>query len=93
MLADQGADVIKIEAANGAGDRFRGHPWRPSSSWVFANRNKKSVTLNTKDPRGQQALLDICKDADVFIQNFRPGVAERIGIGYEAIKSVKDDIM
>jgi crotonobetainyl-CoA:carnitine CoA-transferase CaiB-like acyl-CoA transferase len=95
MLADQGCEVIKIENANEVGDKFRGakNGLQGTAAFSYVNRNKRSVTLNTKDKRGRQALLDIAKKADVFLQNFRPGVADRMGIGYDAIKSVNPDII
>ena len=88
ILADQGADVVKIENANGAGDRFRGGRGTPSPAFAFANRGKRSVTLDTKAESGLGALRKLVASVDVFLQNFRPGVADRMGIGYEAIKAL-----
>ena len=95
MLADQGADVVKIENANDVGDRFRGARagLQGSAAFSYVNRNKRSVTLNTKDERGKQVLLDIVKTSDVFLQNFRPGVADRMGVGYEAIRAINQEIV
>ncbi len=95
IIADQGADVIKIEHPNG-GDHSRHVADRRggfASSFLNNNRNKRSVTLNLKDPRGVAAVLKLCETADVFVQNFRPGVAERIGIGEAAIRAVRPDIV
>ncbi|HJV40703.1 CoA transferase [Caulobacter sp.] len=81
LLADLGADVIKVENPEG-GDPFRafeGGLYSPH--FQTYNRNKRSITLNTKDA-GDLAILDaLIADTDVFIQNFRPGVAERLGVG------------
>lgn len=95
ILADQGADVIKVENPKG-GDHTRGVSTSRngySASFVNNNRNKRSVTLNLKDPRGVDALLRLAQDGDVFIQNFRPGVAERIGVGEDAIRAVAPSII
>lgn len=95
ILADQGADVIKVENPKG-GDHTRGVSTSRngySASFVNNNRNKRSVTLNLKDPRGVEALLKVVQDGDVFIQNFRPGVAERIGVGEDAIRTVAPSII
>lgn len=95
MLADQGADVIKVENPNG-GDHTRAVSTKRngySASFVNNNRNKRSLTLNLKDPRGVEIFKRLAKDADIVVQNFRPGVAERIGVGYEAIKAVMPSII
>ncbi|KRS10863.1 carnitine dehydratase [Roseovarius atlanticus] len=94
-LADQGADVIKIEHPAG-GDHSRqvtGRRGGFSASFLNNNRGKKSVTLNLKDKRGVDAALRLCETADVFVQNFRPGVAERIGLGEAAVRAVCPDII
>lgn len=94
-LADQGAEVIKIEHPSG-GDHSRqvaGRRGGFSASFLNNNRGKKSVTLNLKDPRGVEAVLQLCRTADVLVQNFRPGVAERIGLGEDAVRAVRPDII
>lgn len=94
-LADQGAEVIKIEHPAG-GDLSRqvtGRRGGVSASFLNNNRGKKSVTLNLKDPRGVEAALRLCAGADVFVQNFRPGVAERIGLGEAAVRAACPDIV
>ena len=94
-LADQGAEVIKIEHPRG-GDHSRqvtGRRGGFSASFLNNNRGKRSVTLNLKDPRGIEAALRLCADVDVFVQNFRPGVAERIGLGEAAVRAVCPDII
>ena len=94
-LADQGAEVIKIEHPEG-GDLSRqvtGRRGGFSASFLNNNRGKKSVTLNLKDARGVEAALRLCETADVFVQNFRPGVIDRIGLGEDAVRAVRPDIV
>ena len=88
QLADLGAEVIKIEQT-GVGDPFRafkGGLYSPH--YQTYNRNKKSVELNTKQPEDLAAFDELVKTADVFIQNFRPGVAERLGLGAERLREI-----
>nr|WHW29428.1 putative CoA transferase [uncultured bacterium] len=88
MLGDQGADVIKIENPQG-GDHTRGVSTKRnglSASFVNNNRNKRSLTLNLKDKRAVEIFKQMTAGADVVVQNFRPGVADRIGVGYDALK-------
>jgi crotonobetainyl-CoA:carnitine CoA-transferase CaiB-like acyl-CoA transferase len=95
ILADQGAEVIKIENPKG-GDYTRGVSTRHggfSASFLNNNRNKRSVALNLKDPRGRELLLRLAVGADVFVQNFRPGVIERMGLGEDVIREVAPDIV
>jgi crotonobetainyl-CoA:carnitine CoA-transferase CaiB-like acyl-CoA transferase len=95
LLADQGADVIKVENPNG-GDHTRASSNRQggfSANFLNNNRNKRSIALDLKDPRGLDALKRISAGADVFLQNFRPGVAERMGIGEDAIRAVAPGIV
>lgn len=90
MLGDAGAEVVKIEEPV-RGDYLR---WNPplidsESAYFYAlNRNKGSVTLNLKDPRGREILHRLAAEADVLIEGFRPGVADRLGIGFEALKAI-----
>jgi len=95
ILGDQGADVIKIEnLATGDFSRLvttaRGGF---SAAFLNNNRNKRSLTLNLKDQRGVDVLKDLAKNADVIIQNFRPGVMDRLGIGEEVIREVSPSII
>jgi len=95
ILADQGADVIKVENPRG-GDFTRGafnQRSGLSASFLNNNRNKRSVALNLKDERGLAVLKRLTVGADVFVQNFRPGVAERMGIGEAAIRAVVPSIV
>ncbi len=95
ILGDQGADVIKIEAP-GVGDLVRVMGARRdglSATFVTSNRNKRSLVLDLKQPRGLEVLARLVATADVFVQNFRPGAAERMGIGEAALRRVKPDLI
>ena len=95
VLADQGADVIKVEPP-GTGDHSREMATRRggfSASFLNNNRNKRSVVLDLKQAEGVAALKRLIAGADVVIQNFRPGVVERLRIGYEDARAVKADIV
>ena len=95
LLADQGADVIKIENPNG-GDHTRASANTQkgfSANFLNNNRSKRSVALNLKEDAARQALLRLCRDADVFIQNFRPGVVDYMGIGEADVRTVAPDII
>lgn len=88
ILADLGAEVIKIEIPDG-GDYNRS--WEPkakveSGSFLLLNRNKKSLTLNLKNPAAKQVFLRLAATADVVLEGFRPGVMERLGLSYEALR-------
>jgi len=88
LLADLGAEVIKVEMP-GTGDPFRafkGGLYSPH--YQTYNRNKKSVELNTKQPEDLAALDELVKGADVFLQNFRPGVAERLGVDAQRLQAI-----
>jgi crotonobetainyl-CoA:carnitine CoA-transferase CaiB-like acyl-CoA transferase len=89
MLADHGAEVIKIEPP-GEGDPTRHLGPRDGAETVYfrnLNRGKKSVVLDLKNPQDREALLRLCDTADVFVESFRPGVADRLGVGYEALRA------
>lgn len=88
LLADYGAEVIKIEQPeSGDGTRQWGPPWLGDQSAYFlsVNRNKKSLTLNLKDPAGQQILHQLLTEADVFIENFLPGTLQKMGLDYASL--------
>jgi len=93
-LADQGADVIKIESPEGDISRYLG-PRRglQSAMFITANRNKRSVCVDLKSEAGRQVALDLIPGADVFVHNYRPGVAERLGLGYEAARALNDSLV
>ncbi len=95
ILADQGADVIKVENPDG-GDHTRAANNRRngvSASFLNNNRNKRSLALDLKNPAAREALLKLTATADVFIQNFRPGVAERMGLGEQAVRAHAPNIV
>ena len=95
LLGDQGADVIKVEAP-GIGDlvRLLGRP-REGITATFAttNRNKRSIVLDLKDPADLDAFRKLIATADVVVQNFRPGVVERMGIGEDDLREIKPDLI
>ena len=96
ILAEQGADVVKVEVADGVGDRMRMVGTRRGDvSTVFhaVNRGKRSIALDSKDPRGLEVLHQLIGDADVFIQNFRPGATERMGIGPEEMLAANPELI
>jgi crotonobetainyl-CoA:carnitine CoA-transferase CaiB-like acyl-CoA transferase len=85
-LADHGAEVIKIEPPEGDPTRRIGPRDGPSTVYFRnLNRGKKSVVLNLKEPRDREALLALTATADVLVESFRPGVVERLGVGYEQV--------
>jgi CoA:oxalate CoA-transferase len=91
MLADQGAEVIKVEnPAKGDDTRHMGPPFRGGESAFFIsiNRNKKSITLNLKHPEGVKLLKRLAENSDVLVENFRPGVTERLGVDYPTLREV-----
>ncbi|WP_417520043.1 CaiB/BaiF CoA transferase family protein [Minwuia sp.] len=95
ILADQGADVIKVETP-GVGDftRHAGNKQNGmSASFLNNNRNKRSVAIDLKSADGVAALKQIAATCHAVVQNFRPGVVERLGVGYEDLKAVRDDIV
>ncbi len=96
VLAEQGADVIKVELADGVGDRMRllgSRRGDVSALFHGINRGKRSVCLDTKTEIGLEAMQKLCATADVFLQNFRPGAAERMGIGEAALRANNPDLI
>lgn len=94
MMADQGAEVIKVEPA--AGDPARSQaPFANGQSIWFANlnRGKTSVVLDLKSEAGKAALTDLIRDADVFVEGFRPGVMARLGFGWEDVRGINPRIV
>ncbi len=96
-LADQGADVIKVEDT-GTGDITRSGAAAPdlhglAALYMGANRGKRALSVDVTTDAGRQIVLDLCRTADVFIQNWRPGVVDRLGLGYEDVAAVRPDII
>lgn len=96
MLADLGADVVKVEQPS-RGDGSR--QWRPpfiegeSGYFLSINRNKKSITLNLKSPKGLEVLHKLVSSTDVFIENYRPGIAEKLGVDYAALSRLNEKLV
>ena len=95
VLAQFGAEVIKVETPGG-GDPLR--TWRKlhagtSVWWYSLSRNKKSITLNLKDPRGQAIARDLARTADIVVENFRPGVLEEWGLGWEQLSAINPTLV
>jgi CoA:oxalate CoA-transferase len=95
VLADMGADIIKIEPP-GAGDDSRAFgPFvgKESAYFMSLNRNKRSMTLNLKEPAAQALFKQMVKKADVVLENYRPGTMEKFGLGYEDLKPINPKIV
>jgi len=96
-LGDLGAEVIKVEPVTGEWQRHvaaggvKGN--EINVSFLSLNRNKKSIAINLKSEEGLKVLKDLVASADVFLQNYRPGVAKRLGVDYETLKSYKKDLV
>lgn len=100
LLADLGADVVKVERPDG-GDGMR--TWPPvsegpggsgySENFASINRNKRSIAVDLKDPAQLAKLRELCLKADAVIENFRPGVLDRLGLGYEALSAASPKIV
>ncbi|MEZ4417008.1 MAG: CoA transferase [Gemmatimonadota bacterium] len=95
ILADLGADVIKVEPLEGDAARAWGPPfWGPDSAlFHVANRGKRSLALDLKDAEGMAALRRLVTSADVFLQAFRAGVVERLGLDYGTLRELKPDLI
>jgi crotonobetainyl-CoA:carnitine CoA-transferase CaiB-like acyl-CoA transferase len=95
ILADMGAKVIKVEIP-GKGDDARAYgPYINGESAYYANlnRNKIGITLNLKHPTGKQLFLELVKKVDILIENFRPGVMDKLGLGYDYLHKVNDQLV
>jgi alpha-methylacyl-CoA racemase len=95
MLGDLGAEVIKVEDPQ-TGDLTR--YWPPlkegiGAGYLALNRSKLSLTVNLKDPKGRELFLKLAEETDVVVEGFRPGVMDRLGIGYEELKRARKDII
>ena len=96
-LADQGADVVKVETLD-MGDIIRmswSYPELAGLAGLFVNNNrgKRCISLDVTSDEGREIVLDLCRRADVFVQNWRPGVVERLGLGYDDVAAVRPDIV
>ena len=95
LLADYGADVLKVEQP-GAGDynrQFAPIAKKESGSFLLLNRNKRSLTLNLKAEEGRAIFLELAREADVVVEGFRPGVMDRLGLGYETLQVVNPRVV
>ena len=95
MLGDAGADVIKVESPIGDQSRTWGPPFwgDQGAEFLAVNRNKRSIVLDLKTPHARDALFELCKTADVFVENYRRGVPERLGIDYASVRKVNPRII
>ncbi len=87
VLADMGAEVIKVERIEG------GDLGRQSGSFYSANRNKHSITVNLQAPEGRDLVLKLCETANIFVQNFRPGAIDRLGLDYDSVRQRNPQIV
>jgi CoA:oxalate CoA-transferase len=95
LLGDMGADVIKIERPR-TGDMIRStqpHLAGESANYIAINRNKRSIAIDLKQPAGRDVVLKLAENADVILENFRPGVMEDLGLGVEHVRTVNPDIV
>ena len=95
-LADMGADVVKVEKPNGGDDTRRmGPPFIEGESAAFLgiNRNKRSIVVDLRSDEGREIVLDMVREYDILVQNFRPGSLERMGLGYERARELNPAIV
>ena len=94
VLADLGADVIKVEALAGEDARYMG-PFVNGVSGYFmsVNRNKRSISLDLKSEKGKSTFLRMVPQVDIVVENFRPGVMERLGLGYEVLNAINSGLI
>lgn len=95
LLADLGAEVIKVERPGGGDENRHREPLADEESYAhrFRNRNKRSIALDLKDERGREAFLGLAETADAVVEAFRPGTVERLGIGYDDVSAVNEEIV
>lgn len=91
MLADLGADVIKVEPIDG--DKTRKLKGSGAGYFAMYNRNKRSIRLDLKSGQGKRIALDLIENADVLIENFRPGAMDKLGFGYEALRAANPGLI
>ena len=94
-LAWLGAEVVKVENPGGGdpGRALGGKPGMDDPYFLLFNANKKSITVNLKDPKGLQLVKDLAKQADVMMENFAPGAIERLGLGYDVMKAINPSLI
>lgn len=95
MLSDLGAEVVKIEPLSGDQVRLSGSYFKEGESYLFAayNHGKRSIALNLKEPEGLRIARELCREADVVVENYRPGTCDKLGVGYEAIRRINPRIV
>lgn len=95
MLADMGANVIKIEQAGKGDDTRQYGPFKNGEScyYINLNRNKKGVTLDLKNPKAKEVFKEMVKKADIVMENYRPGTMEKLGLGYDVLKEINPRII
>lgn len=95
ILSDFGADVIKLEAPNGGDDSRAYPPFQNDNSAYFMsiNRNKKSITVDTRKPEGVALVKELIPHFDVIVENFKPGTMDKIGLGYEELKKINPGLV
>ena len=91
MLADLGADVVKIEPP--AGEVTRGHPKARFKAFDFVNRNKRAIAVDLSKPEGAAVIRRLAETADVFVENYRPGTLQKMGLGYADLAAIKPDLI
>ena len=94
ILADQGADVIKVEPRTGDFTRTQGAgPRGVAALFASTNRNKRSIAVDLKQPRGVELVRRLVAGADVFVQNFRPGAIDKLGLGETALREIRPNLL
>ena len=100
LLADLGADVVKVEKPDGGDDMRRWPPMSAgpdgpeySENFASVNRNKRSIAVDLKDAAQVARLKQLCAQADAIIENFRPGVLDRLGLGYKTLSAVSPKLV
>lgn len=95
VLGDLGADVIKIERSEGGDDTRHMGPYANGESvnFMMINRNKRSLTLDLKSEKGKQVFMKLAEEADVIVENFRPGVVKKLGLDFDSVKEINPGII
>jgi len=95
IMADYGAEIIKVEMPETGDDSRSFGPYRNGDSMYYANinRGKKSMTLNMKHPEAKKIIFELVKQVDVIVENFRPGTMEKLGLGYDVLKEINPQII